>query len=224
MRRTRQRVRISLSRPRWPTYSGTTSAGRRRSITPPVSAARFGAQDLSQTRGSGPYRRAQDQQRAGPGPAGARGWASGGSSPRPARGSTALPRRRSAPCSAWNASSTWARRTCERQALNVFRMRLLGAEVRPVAAGSRTLKDAINEAMRDWVTNVADTYYLIGSVVGPHPYPTMVRDFQSRDRPRGAGADPRRMGGCPMRSSPASAAAATRSASFTRSSAMRTCG
>ena len=67
----------------------------------------------------------------------------------------------------------------ERQAPNVFRMRLLGAEVRPVASGSRTLKDAINEAMRDWVTNVATTYYLVGSVVGPHPYPASVRDFQA---------------------------------------------
>ncbi len=67
----------------------------------------------------------------------------------------------------------------ERQALNVFRMRLLGAEVIPVDAGSRTLKDAINEAMRDWVTNVVDTYYLLGSVLGPHPYPLMVREFQS---------------------------------------------
>jgi tryptophan synthase beta chain len=67
----------------------------------------------------------------------------------------------------------------ERQALNVFRMRLLGAEVRRVDAGSRTLKDAINEAMRDWVTNVGDTYYLLGSVLGPHPYPLMVREFQS---------------------------------------------
>ncbi len=66
----------------------------------------------------------------------------------------------------------------ERQAPNVFRMELLGASVRPVTSGSRTLKDAINEAMRDWVTNVRDTYYCIGSVMGPHPYPTMVRDFQ----------------------------------------------
>jgi tryptophan synthase beta chain len=66
-----------------------------------------------------------------------------------------------------------------RQALNVFRMRLLGAEVVEVKAGSRTLKDAINEAMRDWVTNVTDTYYLLGSVLGPHPYPLMVREFQS---------------------------------------------
>ncbi len=67
----------------------------------------------------------------------------------------------------------------ERQALNVFRMKLLGTRVTPVTAGSRTLKDAMNEALRDWVTNVGDTYYLIGSVAGPHPYPTLVRDFQS---------------------------------------------
>jgi len=66
-----------------------------------------------------------------------------------------------------------------RQALNVFRMQLLGAEVCRVDSGSRTLKDAINEAMRDWVTNVTDTYYLLGSVLGPHPYPLMVREFQS---------------------------------------------
>ncbi len=66
-----------------------------------------------------------------------------------------------------------------RQALNVFRMRLLGAEVVGVEAGSKTLKDAINEALRDWVTNVGDTHYLLGSVLGPHPYPMMVRDFQS---------------------------------------------
>ena len=66
-----------------------------------------------------------------------------------------------------------------RQALNVVRMELLGATVRPVDAGSRTLKDAINEAMRDWVANVSDTYYLLGSALGPHPYPLMVREFQS---------------------------------------------
>ena len=67
----------------------------------------------------------------------------------------------------------------ERQALNVVRMQMLGALVRPVDSGSRTLKDAINEALRDWVTNVHDTYYLMGSVLGPHPYPLMVREFQS---------------------------------------------
>jgi tryptophan synthase beta chain len=67
----------------------------------------------------------------------------------------------------------------ERQKPNVFRMRLLGAEVRPVTSGSATLKDALNEALRDWVANVEDTYYLIGTVAGPHPYPMMVRDFQA---------------------------------------------
>jgi len=67
----------------------------------------------------------------------------------------------------------------ERQRPNVFRMKLLGAEVRPVTSGNGTLKDAMNEALRDWVTNVEDTFYIIGTVAGPHPYPTMVRDFQS---------------------------------------------
>ena len=67
----------------------------------------------------------------------------------------------------------------ERQELNVFRMKLLGAKVNIVNSGSKTLKDAINDALRDWITNVNDTYYCIGSVVGPHPYPMIVRDFQS---------------------------------------------
>src|SRR5947209_11839890 len=67
----------------------------------------------------------------------------------------------------------------QRQALNVYRMRLLGAEVRPVTAGTRTLKDAISEAFRDWVTTIEHSYYLIGSVVGPHPYPEIVRTFQA---------------------------------------------
>jgi tryptophan synthase beta chain len=66
-----------------------------------------------------------------------------------------------------------------RQEPNVFRMKMLGAEVRPVQSGTRTLKDAMNEALRDWVTNVTDTFYCIGTVAGPHPYPMMVRDFQS---------------------------------------------
>jgi len=66
-----------------------------------------------------------------------------------------------------------------RQQPNVFRMKLLGAEVRSVTSGSRTLKDAMNEALRDWVANVHDTYYIIGTVAGPHPYPEMVREFQS---------------------------------------------
>ena len=67
----------------------------------------------------------------------------------------------------------------KRQSLNVYRMKLLGAEVVPVTSGSRTLKDALNEAMRDWVTNVDNTHYIIGTVAGPHPYPMLVRDFQS---------------------------------------------
>ena len=68
---------------------------------------------------------------------------------------------------------------CERQRLNVFQDELLNAQVHPVETGSKTLKDSINEAFRDWVTNLQTTYYLIGSVVGPHPYPMIVRDFQS---------------------------------------------
>src|SRR5699024_8147154 len=67
----------------------------------------------------------------------------------------------------------------QRQKINVYRMRLLGAEVIPVHSGSATLKDAMNEAMRDWVTNVDDTFYIIGTVAGPHPYPLLVRDFQA---------------------------------------------
>jgi tryptophan synthase beta chain len=67
----------------------------------------------------------------------------------------------------------------ERQKINVYRMKLLGAEVVPVHSGSKTLKDALNEALRDWVTNVADTFYIIGTVAGPHPYPMMVRDFNA---------------------------------------------
>ena len=86
----------------------------------------------------------------------------------------------------------------ERQALNVFRMELLGAEVRPVSSGSRTLKDAVNEALRDWVASVDDTHYCLGSVMGPHPYPWMVREFQrvvgdearEQFRAQSGGADP----------------------------------
>ena len=77
----------------------------------------------------------------------------------------------------------------ERQKPNVFRMKLLGAKVNAVTSGAQTLKDAMNEALRDWVTNVRDTYYLIGTAAGPHPYPAMVRDFQSVIGTRGARAD-----------------------------------
>ena len=76
-----------------------------------------------------------------------------------------------------------------RQAPNVFRMKMLGATVVPVESGTRTLKDAMNEALRDWVTNVATTFYCIGTVAGPHPYPAMVRDFQCDHRQRDARAD-----------------------------------
>ncbi len=77
-------------------------------------------------------------------------------------------------------------------------MKLLGAEVRPVTAGHGTLKDAMNEALRDWVTNVDDTYYMIGTAAGPHPYPELVRELPVGDRPRGQGADARsRKAGCP---------------------------
>ena len=84
-----------------------------------------------------------------------------------------------------------------RQELNVFRMRLLGAEVRGVDSGSRTLKDAINEAMRDWVTNVRTTHYLLGSVLGAHPYPTMVRDFHRSSAARRARRFSRPKASCP---------------------------
>ena len=79
-----------------------------------------------------------------------------------------------------------------RQRLNVFRMRMLGAKVQGVSGGSATLKDAISEAMRDWVTNVGETYYLLGSALGAHPYPMMVRDFHQGDRRGSAAPDPRR--------------------------------
>ncbi len=110
----------------------------------------------------------------------------------------------------------------ERQKPNVFRMKMLGAEVVPVQSGARTLKDAMNEALRDWVTNVADTFYCIGTAAGPHPYPAMVRDFQSvigvetRSQMHGG-----RRAACPTASSPASAAAPTRSACSIRSSTTR---
>jgi len=103
---------------------------------------------------------------------------------------------------------------CERQALNVFRMKMLGAEVVPVAAGQKTLKEAVNEAMRDWVTNVRDTHYILGTVYGAHPYPLMVRNFQ-----RVIGDEARRQileqeSACRICWSPVSAAAPTPSAFF----------
>ena len=110
----------------------------------------------------------------------------------------------------------------ERQKPNVFRMKLLGAKVNPVTSGAGTLKDAMNEALRDWVTNVDDTYYIIGTAAGPHPYPAMVRDFQSVIGQRGRASrcwQPR--AACPTRWSPASAAAPTPSACSIPSSTTR---
>jgi tryptophan synthase beta chain len=98
----------------------------------------------------------------------------------------------------------------ERQAINVYRMKLLGATVVPVTSGSKTLKDALNEALRDWVTNVDNTFYIIGTVAGPHPYPLMVRDFNAVVG-REARAQCSRVRGCRTRWSPASAAVRTRS-------------
>jgi tryptophan synthase beta chain len=112
----------------------------------------------------------------------------------------------------------------ERQKPNVFRMNLLGAEVTPVTSGASTLKDAMNEALRDWVTNVEDTYYLIGSAAGPHPYPMMVRDFQAIMAARSATRSWRPKAACPTPWSPASAAAPTPSAPSTPSSTTSRCG
>jgi len=107
-----------------------------------------------------------------------------------------------------------------RQALNVARMRLLGAQVVAVDSGSRTLKDAINEAMRDWVTNVRTTHYLLGSVLGAHPYPTMVRDFQSIIGREAREQFSLQKSACRRIFSPVSVAAPMRSAFFTPSCAM----
>jgi len=107
------------------------------------------------------------------------GWAKKGLLPKPGQGNTELLWQRSAPTLGLKCVIYMGSDDIQRQALNVSRMKLMGAEVVPVTTGSRTLKDAINEAIRDWVTNVETTYYIIGSVVGPHPYPMMVRDFQS---------------------------------------------
>ncbi len=106
------------------------------------------------------------------------GWASRGSSPRPAPASTASPPPPPARCSGSSASSTWAPRTSAARRPNVERMKLLGAEVAPVEAGARTLKEAVSAAIRDWVANVETTHYVIGSAVGPAPYPALVRDLQ----------------------------------------------
>jgi tryptophan synthase beta chain len=109
----------------------------------------------------------------------AREWASAASSPRQALASTASRRRRFARGFGLDCVVYMGEEDMRRQSLNVFRMRLMGAKVVGVSSGTKTLKDATTEAIRDWVTNVNDTYYIIGSVVGPAPYPRMVRDFQA---------------------------------------------
>ena len=82
-------------------------------------------------------------------------------------------------CWTWNGEIFMGKEDTERQALNVYRMELLGAKVNPVESGTMTLKDAVNDAMREWTTRVHDTHYVFGSVMGPHPFPMIVRDFQS---------------------------------------------
>ncbi len=112
----------------------------------------------------------------------------------------------------------------ERQAPNVFRMKLLGAEVVPVTSGTATLKDAMNDALRDWVSNVDDTYYLIGTVAGPHPYPAMVRDFQAVIGPKPVRRCLPPKGACRIHWWRVSAAAPMPWACSTPSSMMPMCG
>ena len=150
-----------------------------------------------------------------------RAWARRASSPRPAPASTAWPPPRvcarfGLPCVVYMGAVD-----VERQKPNVFRMKMLGAEVIPVQSGSRTLKDAMNEALRDWVTNVDDTFYCIGTAAGPHPYPAMVRDFQSVIGREAREQILEREGRLPDRWSPASAAAPTPSACSIPSSTTR---
>ena len=142
-------------------------------------AARRRRAHPAQARRPQPHRRAQDQQhhRSGAGRQ-AHGQARA-SSPRPAPASTASRAPPSAARFGLECVVYMGAVDIERQKINVYRMKLLGAEVVPVTSGSKTLKDALNEAMRDWVTNVADTFYIIGTVAGPHPYPMMVRDFNA---------------------------------------------
>ena len=147
------------------------------------------------------------------------GWASGASSPRPAPGSTASRRPRCARCSGSSASSTWAPTTWRGRRSTSSGCGCSAPRWSRSTSGARTLKDAINEAMRDWVTNVTDTYYLLGSVLGPHPYPLMVREFQSVIGREARAQCIAQLGpAAGRRSSRASAAAATRWASSTPSS------
>ena len=152
---------------------------------PPVAAdrrpqarrARRRRADPAQARGPQPHRLAQDQQRAGPGAAHQADGQDAGDRRDRRRASTAWPPRPRARCSAWSAWSTWARSTPSGRRSTSPGCGCSAPTVIPVKTGSRTLKDAINEALRDWVTNVDETHYLLGTVAGPHPFPAMVRDF-----------------------------------------------
>jgi tryptophan synthase beta chain len=138
-----------------------------------------GAKDLFQARGAQSHRRAQGEQRARPDHGLARPHGQEAHHRRrPAPACMASPPPRSARASASTASSIWARSTWSGRRPNVFRMQMLGAKWRRSNPVTRTLKDAMNEALRDWVTNVADTFYASARWAGPHPYPMMVRDFQ----------------------------------------------
>ncbi len=160
-----------------------------------------------------PHRLAQDQQRPRPGAARRAGWARGRLLAETGAGQHGVAAATAAALLGLECVVYMGEVDVVRQELNVFRMQLLGAEVRPVSSGIRTLKDAINEALRDWVASVETTHYCIGSVVGPHPYPYMVRELQ-RIVGDEARAQCREMlgGATPISSSPASAAARTRRA------------
>ena len=174
----------------------TSSAARRRSTTPAAVGGRRPRRSTSSARTCStpaPTRSTtRSARRCWPS-----AWASSGSSPRPAPASTASRPPRRARCSGSSASSTWAPRTCAARQPNVQRMGLLGATVAPVEAGARTLKDAMNEAIRDWVANVGGTHYVIGSCVGPAPFPAAGARPPARDRRRGARPDPRAAGRLP---------------------------
>ena len=129
-------------------------------------------------------------------------WAKPASSPKQVQANTASQQPSHVPHLGLKGIVYMGTEDCERQRLNVYRMRLLNTEVYPVDSGSKTLKDSINEAFRDWVTNLESTYYLIGSTMGPHPYPMMVRDFQSvigKEIKQQFKAENRRLTGCTRR-------------------------
>jgi tryptophan synthase beta chain len=174
----------------WKHYVGRPSPALFRRTPDRASGRR---QDLPQARRAEPHRRAQDQQRAGPDHPGA----PHGQDPDHRRNRRG-PARRGDGHGLRQVRAEMhrlhGRHDVERQAPNVFRMKLLGAEVVPVTSGRGTLKDAMNDALRDWVTNVRDTFYCIGTVAGPHPYPAMVRDFQSIIGKEAKGADHGRRG------------------------------